>query len=305
MEQMQQILQELEAMKARLDAAEARAAKAETEAQAADDYRQIVNAMMGHVYSYYNHSERNDLEDYWVRSRDDIVYAHNNLGYVGRQGVWEYYIDGTDRNKARYAAIDKRIYNLDPPEGAAAGYRVIHVLGSPYVEIAKDRKTAQGIWMSFSFMSNMDQNGEGNPSYVLQRFAGDFLREDDKWRLWHIRDYTDVSMEIETNLLGPDDVERDADGRPVEHDGPPMGNTKKKEGPGGGEQKDSGMPPPPARDGVKNRTLTLESSNMYNPWTWTVNEPKIPQAYEVWDPAQSYITVAPEHQDEGCAWIVE
>ena len=52
------------------------------------------------------------------------------------------------------------------------------------------------------------------------------------------------------------------------------------------------MPPPPVRAGVKNRTLTLESSNMYNPWTWTVNEPKIPQAYDTWDPAQSYITVA-------------
>ena len=299
MEQMQQIRQELEAMKARLEAAEARAAKAEAAAQAADDYRQIVNAMMGHVYSYYNHSERRDLEDYWVRSRDDIVYAHNNLGYVGRQGVWEYYIDGTDRNKARYAEIDKRVYNLDPPEGAAAGYRVIHVLGSPYVEIAKDRKTAQGIWMSFSFMSNMDQDGVGNPSYVLQRFAGDFLREDDKWRLWHVRDYTDVSMDIGTNLLGPDQVERDEEGRPVEHDGPPMGKNKD------GDDKAAGMPPPPTRDGVKNRTLTLESSNMYNPWTWTVNEPKIPQAYAVWDPAQSYITVAPEHQDDGSAWIVE
>lgn len=284
---------ELELLKKQIDALEARLDKAEQDAAKADDYRQITNAMMGHVYSYYNHSERKDLGDYWVRSRDDIVYAHNDRAYTGRQGVWEYYIDGTDANKKRYADFAKSIYNIDTPAGAAAGYRVIHILGSPYIEIASDRKTAQGIWMSFSFMSSMGTDGKSNPSYVLQRFSGEFLREDDKWRLWHVRDYTDVNMRIDTPLQTPETVERDANGRPIERKGPPVGAL------GDDGKSEKNLPPPPAQeDGDKIRELILESSNVYQPWTHTVNEPYIPQPYDSWDPAQSYIQFIPEHRKD-------
>lgn len=284
-------MSELDALRAQIEDLSARLSKAEQAAAKADDYRQITNAMMGHVYSYYNHSERQDLEDYWVKSREDIVYAHNDRAYTGRQGVWEYYIDGTDANKKRYADFAKSVYHVDTPEGAAAGYRVIHVLGSPYIEIAADRETAQGIWMSFSFMSNMGSDGTGNPSYVLQRFSGEFLREDDKWRLWHIRDYTDVNMRIETPLENADTVEWNANGTPLERMGPPVGSSPQKD--------DKNLPPPPqTEDGDKIRRLILKSANSYQPWTHTVNEPYIPQPYDSWSPAQSYIQFIPEHQKD-------
>jgi hypothetical protein len=283
---------ELEELKARLASLEQRLQAAEQESAKADDYRQITNAMMGHVYSYYNHSERKDLEDYWVQSRDDIVYAHNDRAYTGKQGVWEYYIDGTDANKKRYANYARSVYHVETPDGAAAGYRVIHVLGSPYIEIAADRKTAQGIWMSFSFMSNMGADGIGHPSYVLQRFSGEFLREDDKWRLWHIRDYTDVNMQIDTPLQTPDTVEWGPDGKPVERMGPPVG------GPGEDKKMPNDMPPPAVEDGELIRKMVLESANTYQPWTHTVNEPYIPRPYDQWDPQQSYIRFVPEHQKD-------
>lgn len=291
MTELEALRQELEALKTEVTALRSQAARA-------DDYRQITNAMMGHIYSYYSHTEREDLATFWVRDRDDIVYAHNDRGYFGKQGVWEYYIDGTDRTKQNYRRFAREIYNLDYPEGTAPGYRVIHVLGSPYIEIAGDRRTAQGIWMSFSFMSNMNAQGVAHPSYVLQRFAGDFLNEDGIWRLWHVRDYTDVSMDIDTRVEGPE-VERDADGRPVQRMGPPMGG--KKDGPP--PPKDD-MPPIQTEDGKKIRRLTMESANMYNPWTITKNEPAIPMPYETWDPDRSYITIAPEHRDEASGFIV-
>lgn len=282
---------ELEELKQQVQRLSQQLQKVTQEAEKADDYRQITNAMMGHIHSYYSHTERLDLENYWVRTRDDIVYAHNDRAYTGREGVWEYYIDGTDANKQRYAQRAKALYHVDTPEGAAAGYRVIHVLGSPYIEIAADRKTAQGIWMSFSFMSNIGEDGTGNPSYVLQRFSGEFLREEDKWRLWHIRDYTDVHMKIDTPLQNTQTVEWGADGKPVERIGPPVGNPQTQ-----GQQ--HAMPAPQAEDGVKIRKMILESANMYQPWTHTVPEPRIPQPYDTWNPEQSYIQYIPEHRGE-------
>lgn len=277
---------------------EQKLAQLEKVAYRGDDYRQIVNAMMAHVYCYYAHEERMDLENFWVTSRDDIVYAHNERAYFGKKGVHEYYIDGTDGSKKRYGAYAKDIYNIDPPEGAAVGYRVIHILGSPFVEIADDRKTAQGVWMSFSFMSNMDSEGKANPSYILQRFSGEFLREDDGWKIWHVRDYTDVGMNIETLVKGPDEAERDSDGKPIKDSMPPMM--------GKGMPKD--LPKNVtlnAEDGVNIRKMVFESSGLYQPWTVTVMEPHLPQPYESWNPEQTFIKIIKEHQDENSSFIIE
>lgn len=291
-------MDQLEAMRIELDALKLKVEDLEKAAFSGDDYRQINNAIMGHIHSYYAHTERLDLEKFWVESRDDIVYAHNDRAYFGKQGVWEYYIDGTDRNKARYSKYAKEIYNIDVPQGAAAGYRVIHVLGSPYVEIAEDRKTAQGIWMSFSFMSSMDSEGYANPSYILQRFSGEFLNENGTWKLWHVRDYTDVSMDIKTNVSGPDEAERDESGKPIERGGPPLGSDKKGMGPVGPGRPDD-------CDGKKIRNLILESSSIYQPWTCSVSEPKIPDAYSKWDPSQTYIKFVDEHKDENSSFNIK
>ncbi len=289
---------ELELLRQELEQMKSKIAQLEKETAAIDDYRGITNAMMGHIYSYYNHSERDDLEHFWVRSREDIAYAHNDVAYFGQQGVWEYYVDKTDITKENYRRYARKVYNMDWPEGTAPGYRVIHILGTPYIEIAGDRKTAQGIWMSFSFMSNMDSEGRANPSYVLQRFSGEFLNEDGRWKLWHVRDYTDVPMDIDTIVSDPDTVPRDENGRPVERKGPPIGGKN-------GETVPEDMPPPPVHDGRKTRDLDVQSSSSYEPWTITYNEPAIPMPYEKWYPARCYITIKENHRDGSSGFEVE
>lgn len=291
MTELELLRQEMEEMKKKMAALEA-------ETQRIDDYRGICNAMMGHMYSYYSHSEQKDLETYWVQSRDDIAYAHNSRTYFGQDGVREYYVDGTNKSKENYRRFAKNVYNMDWPEGTAPGYRVMNILGTPYVEIAKDRKTAQGIWMAFSFMSNMNSKGRANPSYVLQRFSGDFLNENGQWKLWHIRDYTDVGMDIGTFITELEDVQWDENHRPIERKGPPIGKQDQPDDP-------DDLPPMQVEDGEKIRRLDVQSADTYEPWTITYNEPAIPTPYEKWDPSRCYITIAEQHRDENSRFEVD
>lgn len=304
MTELEDLKQQMSAMSDRLTAATEELAEMKKRALQGDDYRKIVNAMMGHVYCYYAHHEREDMERFWVRFRDDISYAHNTKGDVTRAGVWNYYINGTDQRKEHFSKIRKEIYNLDTPEGAAPGYRVIHILGSPYVEIAGDRKTAQGIWMSFSYMSSMNDQGYANTDFVLQRFGADFLNENDEWRIWHIRDYTDLTMDIPTHLKGPE-VQRDVEGKPIESKGPEMPEAPKGEGQPNSSNGSIGQDDPRHSGADRSRELILESAWTYQPWTCTVMEPRLPMPYEHWDPKQSFITVKPEDMDEMCRFIVE
>lgn len=80
-------------------------------------------------------------------------------------------------------------------------------LSSPVIEIAEDRMTAKGLWMSSGFESRVYPAGEssGIPSidrrtpdsdgvrhacfWVWSRVAADFIREDGQWRIWHLHIY--------------------------------------------------------------------------------------------------------------------
>ena len=155
------------------------------QAERADDYRQIMNAMAKHVFGYYGQIQETELDQYWSR-RDDIVYAHGSMAYYGRENVFNYYTGMPQAMKAKFRGIAKRVYGLDFPEDQGPGYKVMNMLLSPYVEIAADRQTARGVWMAYSYMTHPDDEGKPDTALGLTRYAGEFVREDGEWKLWHM-----------------------------------------------------------------------------------------------------------------------
>ena len=136
----------LEAAKAAVKTESAALNVLRQQAEAADDYRQIMNAMGKHVFGYYGQLQEEELEKYWSK-RDDIVYAHGSMAYYGRENVYNYYTGMTSAMKAQGRAVAEKFYGekFDPQYGP--GYKVMNMLLSPYVEIAKDRQTARGVWI--------------------------------------------------------------------------------------------------------------------------------------------------------------
>ncbi len=139
-----------------------------------------------------------------------------------------------------------------------------------------DRSIEKGRGMHYCSGSNMD-NYSTNPTSDdpdFQLVAVPFIGS---------KDGINHSENTETVRWNPD-------GTPVEQMGPPVGT-------GHENQQGSTPPPPPTpEDGEKIRKMLLESANVYQPWTHTVNEPYIPQPYDHWRPEQSYIQFIPEHR---------
>jgi hypothetical protein len=147
----------------------------------------------------------------------------------------------------------------------AAGYRVVHILGSPYIEIAGDRMSAQGVWTAFSTMSRIGEDGLAHPFSQVQRFSGEFLREDGQWKIWHVRDYEDFTFNT-------DQIARDLDG------------TARPDDP----KRDYAPPDPEIRKHQGVRELVYESSYGYQPWTATAREPRLPEPYDTWENATPF-----------------
>ena len=235
------------------------------EAVEADDYRQIMNAIGKHVFGYYGQIQEEELDKYWSK-RDDIVYAHGSMAYYGRENVYNYYTGMTAAMKQSGRETAEKFYGkqFDPQFGP--GYKVMNMILSPYVEIAKDRQTARGVFMAFAYMTHLNPDtGKPDTSLGLSRYSCEFIREDGQWKLWHRVDHVVCGLEY----LGM---------------GAMMPPQK------GGKQSGAPQAPIPAMQYTGQKTLSQRSGSNA-PYEPSYPEPKIPEPYDTWTIENSYIVV--------------
>ena len=65
-------------------------AEIEKAAAQADAYRQVVNAQASHNWGYYQHLHKDELDQYWAQTVDNIVYAHGREAFYGRKSTYQY-----------------------------------------------------------------------------------------------------------------------------------------------------------------------------------------------------------------------
>ena len=154
-------------LEARLEQAKRRIMKAEA-------YREIMNLMSAHVHCCLNQDYEEELEKYWSK-REDIVYANGDLAYVGQQAVRRYYVEAS-KKRSEQARQQLSAMGKPVPEGdKTPGYKNMNLIGTPYIEIAEDGLTAQGIWMAHSFMGCIGEDGNLKTQGVLSRYSGEFM----------------------------------------------------------------------------------------------------------------------------------
>jgi hypothetical protein len=256
----------------------------------AQDYMEIQNLFAKHSYYYAAQEQWLELETAWSKKRDDIAYGHNNGYYIGRESVENYYGQKNEnRRKETLQMVSKlfpEVENVEENEGV--GDLVMHTLTTPVIEVAEDRETAQGVWMSIGLASRVGQDGK--PQYVefWEKFGVDFVREDGEWKIWHFQIHSDVMFTIPENMwggLGPVMQAQTAappEGAPMPQAGAaPAGAQPPQAGPGRGE----GQPKGPVSD----MDVQVEMYKNYSTTTVPVLTPRLPKPYKTWEDTTPYI----------------
>ena len=232
---------------------EARLEQAKRQIMKAEAYQKIMNLMSAHVHCCLNQDYAEELDKYWSK-REDIVYANGDLAYVGQKAVRRYYVEEAEKRSEQARQL-LREAGMDVPEGnKIPGYKNMNLIGTPYIEIAEDGQTAQGIWMAHSFMGSADESGNLRTQGLLSRYSGEFILEEGQWKIWHRRNYADVVFEENpATMMGP----------------PP---TK------------DGKPPKPMVENPKPTAITKikAASGGYSPTAVPSGEPKLPAPYDTW-----------------------
>lgn len=173
-------------------------------------YAQVQNVIAAHTYHYRAQMQRQELDNYWAQTVDDIAYAHGDSAFVGRETVYHYYADNNEYMRAEKLKVLAKIFpDVEVcPENEGMGDMVIHMYTTPYIEVAGDGKTAKGVWYSPALCAELDLDGKPVPVVLLERTGADFLCENGVWKLWHLRSFGEFMARLESNFLlqKPQDV---------------------------------------------------------------------------------------------------
>lgn len=72
--------------------------------------------------------------------------------------------------------------------GDRIGGLTFHTLTTPVIEVARDGKTAKGIWMSPGVETHTIE-GKLKPYWSWCKYGIDFVKEDGEWKFWHTHVY--------------------------------------------------------------------------------------------------------------------
>jgi len=170
------------------------------ELQRALAYQEIQNVMAGHTYCYEAQKQAYEIETFWSK-RDDISYGAQNMG---RKAVINYFVKTNDAaHKAKLKKMSELFPNevKDTPENEGIGDMVIHLLTTPYIEIAGDCNTAKGLWYVPSINVEIDEKGDPVPVTIWEKCDVDFIKEDGKWKIWHFTQWVQFAAPLDKSLV--------------------------------------------------------------------------------------------------------
>lgn len=169
----------------RLAALEERVDRAEKKAQRAEDILEIQNLMGRYVWKHEAMKDPEFTDLYYAQNQDDVSWE------VAQMGLFK----GLDNIRI--------ILNAHGPDSGTPkpGTMFLHTLCSPVIEIAGDRKSAKGVWHSPGAEATPDpKDGNLCGMWAWTKYAVDFIREGDEWKIWHYHVYRIFMTPAGTNF---------------------------------------------------------------------------------------------------------
>lgn len=157
----------------------------------ARDVLDIQNLMSRRAFYHSIGQNENELK-LWAQ-KSPVRWAQNQGCWVGMAAIRDYY-ETTNyamqrANLANKAKNNPKIEN-DFDKNRFIGESIFHLLTTPIIEVARDGKTAKGMW----YTPGVILTGDGRKSEAMdiwERYGVDFIKEDGQWRFLHVQVNTD------------------------------------------------------------------------------------------------------------------
>ena len=177
--------------------------------QRAQDYCDIQNVFA--LHEYYHHLPAEEIEMIFAKKQKDVCFAQNWGTWVGLDLIKKYYRGNTKEElQKKLDAIRK--WHPDIPNDlkyASVGSMGFHMLTTPIIEVAEDGQTAKGMWYTPGFMTGFNEKtGKWGATWMYEKYAVDFIKEDGKWKIWHFCVFMDFGCPFEKSWVEASEEQR-------------------------------------------------------------------------------------------------
>ncbi len=159
-----------------------------------EDQRTIKN-LMGKYVNCLLLNRQGEIYDAFFSKQADVCLTFNDGSYVGPDAVRGYFDAVVARNRLSAKLLQQRLPEKlgDKTEEEIYGIGPFHVkpLTAPVIEVAEDGETAKGLWICLGCDAEVTSRGP-EANWTWGYFAGDFIYEDDDWKIWHLQYLNDV-----------------------------------------------------------------------------------------------------------------
>ena len=159
-----------------------------------EDQRTIKN-LMGKYVNCLLLNRQGEIFDAFFSGREDVSLTFNDGSYVGASAVRGYFDAVVERNmlsaKLLQARLPEKLGDKSDDELYGIGPFQVKPLTAPVIEVAEDGETAKGLWICLGCSAEVTTRGP-EANWTWGYFAGDFVYENDDWKIWHLQYLNDV-----------------------------------------------------------------------------------------------------------------
>ncbi len=169
------------------------------------DLREIQNLIGRYAYDELFKRQGTMYANYWTAEQEPELVL-NNGGYKGAEAVKGWY--------AVYAAntetVSALVKEMFPDYLGKKSRQELHGVGTcdvasmfcPVIELAEDGKTAKGAWIAWHSDNEIYEYGPYS-YYDYGYLAADFVRENGVWKIWHLREISDLRVPMGQQFTQP------------------------------------------------------------------------------------------------------
>ena len=176
--------------------------------------------------SYYQAADlrQKELDELWVSQplhAAKASYGSNYGYYYGKSEVQRWYVDEFQaKRKAQLKTYCEKQGILEDEKLLGAGCMYMCPMSTSIVRIAKDGQSAKGIWYSIGQQSDLKEDGTASGLWMYLKICADFIKEDGKFKLYHIVVANDQNYQAGTNYSADTYIDPKDDALAVEFGNP-------------------------------------------------------------------------------------
>ena len=175
--------------------------------QMVTDIEEVRDLMSLRAYYQAADLRQKALDEIWVSEPMHAAkasYGSNYGYYYGKAEVQRWYVDEwMAKRQAQMKVYCEKHGVAEDEKYLGAGCMFMQPLSTSIVRIAKDGQSAKGIWYTIGQQTDMKEDGTASGHWVYAKICADFVKENGKFKLYHIVVANDQNYEAGTSYSAP------------------------------------------------------------------------------------------------------